>query len=176
MVARCGVDYVKVGIEPGEHALTALRDLADLHLPSIVIVFLADRGIDLPPGAGGSELGFAGVMVDTADKSSGSLLRRADPQALRNLVAVARLNGCLSGVAGSLGLADVGMLRQLAPDFAGFRGALCDGDRRGRLDAAKVRALRAALRADEGRDRLQPSPANDLRIRASSFLPSNSIG
>jgi (5-formylfuran-3-yl)methyl phosphate synthase len=35
----------------------------------------------------------------------------------------------------------------LAPDYAGFRGALCDGDRRGRLDPDRLRRLRALLRA-----------------------------
>ncbi|MBA3477352.1 MAG: hypothetical protein H0T52_02965, partial [Lautropia sp.] len=46
-VAGCGVDYVKAGIEPGDQAGRALRSLAELRLPSLVIVFLADRGVDL---------------------------------------------------------------------------------------------------------------------------------
>ena len=47
-------------------------------------------------------LGFAGLMVDTGDKSTGSLLRRADPDVLRAFLAVARRHGRLCGVAGSL--------------------------------------------------------------------------
>jgi uncharacterized protein (UPF0264 family) len=35
----------------------------------------------------------------------------------------------------------------LEPDIAGFRGALCDGARTGRLNPDKVRALREALPA-----------------------------
>jgi uncharacterized protein (UPF0264 family) len=146
-VARCRVDYVKAGIEPGPQARAALAALAELRLPSLVIVFLADRGIDLQLATQAAALGFAGLMVDTGDKSTGSLLRHADPARLRSLIAITRDHGCLSGLAGSLTRDDVGLLRQLAPDFAGFRGALCDGDRRGRLDAGKVRALRMALQA-----------------------------
>lgn len=150
-VAGCGVDYVKAGIEPGEHAHKALRSLAGLGLPTLVIVFLADHGVDLPLVQSAAAMGFAGLMVDTADKSTGPLLRHADTQALQSLISIARSHGCLSGLAGSLGPEDVPLLRRLRPDFAGFRGALCDGDRRGRLDSAKVRALRTALRAPNSR-------------------------
>ncbi len=145
-VADCGVDYVKAGIAPGPHATAALESLAALHLSSVVIVFLADAGIDLALVRAAAAMGFAGLMVDTGDKSSGSLLGRADPRTLAALIDVARHQGCLSGLAGSLRREDVTALRRLAPDFAGFRGALCDGDRRGRLDAGKVRDLRSALR------------------------------
>jgi uncharacterized protein (UPF0264 family) len=145
-VAACGVDYVKAGIEPGPQASTALRALEGLRLSSIVIVFLADAGVDAGLVREAARMGFAGLMVDTGDKAAGSLLQHAEPQSLRDLIEVARCHDCLSGLAGSLTHRDLGLLRQLAPDFAGFRGALCDGDRRGRLDAGKVRDLRSALR------------------------------
>jgi len=149
-VAACGVDFVKVGIAPGAHAAAALAHLAALRLPSVVIVFLADGGIDLRLAEQAALLGFAGLMVDTADKPSGSLLAHADPDALRAFVMLARRHGRLCGIAGSLGFDDVTLLRQLAPDYAGFRGALCDGDRRGRLDPARVRRLCALLRGEGG--------------------------
>ena len=149
-VAGCGVDYVKAGVTPGTDAMAALAGLAALQLPNIVIVFLADAGIDLQLAQAAAPMGFAGLMVDTADKTAGSLLRHADPRKLRSFVAIARGRGCLSGIAGSLGSADVDLLRRLAPDFAGFRGALCDDGRRGRLNPAKIQDLRAALRAQLG--------------------------
>jgi uncharacterized protein (UPF0264 family) len=178
-VADCGVDYVKAGIEPGPQASEALRSLAALRLPSIVIVFLADRGIDVALVQEAATFGFAGLMVDTGDKSAGSLLARADRRSLRELIAIGRRHGCLTGLAGSLRYDDVDALRELAPDFAGFRGALCDGDRRGRLDQGKLRDLRAALRG-EAPVRRSASPAsahrvNSSAIRASSAFPSSSI-
>lgn len=204
-VARCGVDYVKAGIEPGAHALAALQTLAALQLPapgsrpsgsrppgsrppgSIVIVFLADRGVDLALAERAAAMGFAGLMLDTADKSTGSLLRHADRAALAGLLALARRHGCLSGLAGSLTRDDVAVLRQLAPDFAGFRGAVCDGDRRGRFNPGKLRALRAALRGEKpqrefpgkslGQTLGSPSDSDSsARSRAGSDLPRSSIG
>ena len=177
-VARCGVSYVKAGLAPGAHAPAALQALAALRLPSIVIVFLADRGVDLPLVEQAATMGFAGLMVDTADKAAGSLLHHADPAALAALIAVARRHGRLCGLAGSLSREDVGLLRRLAPDFAGFRGAVCDGDRRGRFNAAKLRDLRSALRArTDQRTTAEPASGGDssVRMRASSVLPSNSI-
>jgi uncharacterized protein (UPF0264 family) len=69
-------------------------------------------------------------MVDTGDKTAGSLLRWTDVRVLRDLIDVARRHGRLSGVAGSLRRNDIDLLRRLGAGFAGFRGALCDGDRR----------------------------------------------
>jgi len=179
-VAGCGVDYVKAGVVPGPHASAALRSLAGLRLATIVVVFLADGGVDLSLVQEAAAMGFAGLMVDTGDKSAGSLLQHADPQSLHELIAVARRRGCLSGLAGSLRRDDVSVLRQLAPDFAGFRGALCDGDRRGRLDPGKLRDLRALLRAGPSQRVSDPEPgcvsrSSRLRIRESSVLPSTSI-
>ena len=108
-------------------------------------VFLCDDGIDLTLNDYAAQLGMAGVMVDTAAKSRGSLLSHAEVHALAGLVAIAIRHGCLSGIAGSLRLEDAALLQQLAPDFAGFRGALCTGNRQGRFDAAKLVELRRAL-------------------------------
>jgi uncharacterized protein (UPF0264 family) len=182
-VAACGVDYVKVGIAPGAHAGAALRHLASLGLPSLVIVFLADGGIDLALAEQAAAQGFAGLMVDTADKSTGSLLRHAPPRSLHDFVALARRHGRLCGIAGSLRQDDVPMLRQLAPDYAGFRGALCDGDRRGRLDPVRLRGLRELLRGqsvDAGASSQAPvggdaSFRSSLRSRDVSVFESRSI-
>lgn len=143
-VASCGVDYVKAGIAPGPHARAAIDSLCSLNA-AIVPVFLCDDGIDLALIDYAAQCGMAGVMVDTADKTRGSLLSYADVDALVELVAIAAAHGCLSGIAGSLRLTDAPLLQQLAPDFAGFRGALCSGDRRSRFDPARLVALRRAL-------------------------------
>ena len=85
------------------------------------------------------------LMVDTADKQGGSLLQRVPLATLANFVAVVRLHGALAGVAGSLRLQDADALRALAPDFAGFRGALTVGARHAALDPRLVRQLRRRL-------------------------------
>lgn len=143
-VAATGVDYVKVGIARGPHARAALARLAALPAP-IVPLFVADAGLDLALIDAACALGFPIVMVDTEDKRAGSLFDRVAPATLRQMLERVHAAGARAGVAGSLRFEHVALLRELDPDIAGFRGALCVGDRTGALDAAKVRALRAAL-------------------------------
>ena len=62
----------------------------------------------------------------------------------------------LSGLAGSLGLADIAPLARHAPDYLGFRGALCKDGRTSTLDPERVRTVRAAIDQAAGH---QPSAA-----------------
>jgi uncharacterized protein (UPF0264 family) len=49
--------------------------------------------------------------------------------------------GKLAGVAGALRLSQAPLIRGLAPDFAGFRSALCEGGRSAALVPEHVQAL-----------------------------------
>lgn len=152
-VAACGVDYVKVGIEPAADldAVSRLLDrLAGCGTP-VVPVLMADAGIaDRLVDAALGMRAFPALMLDTADKRRGSLLQRVPRAALAAFVERVRSQGCLAGLAGALRAADVPALVALAPDFAGFRSAVCVGDRAGVLDAGRVRDLAR---------RLAPGPA-----------------
>jgi uncharacterized protein (UPF0264 family) len=90
-------------------------------------------------------------MVDTADKRRGSLLQRIPLPTLADFVTAVRARGMMAGLAGSLRAEDAPALLALAPDFAGFRGAVTRGGRAGALDPRLVRQLRrrfaSALRA-----------------------------
>ena len=143
-VGACGVDYVKVGIERDPLALRVLDALARSGRP-VVPVFIADRGLDAAHVAHACALGFPAVMADTADKRSGSLFDAVALDALRGFVAAARAAGTMVGLAGALRLEHLALLCSLAPDFAGFRSAVCAGDRSGALDPARLQALRAHL-------------------------------
>lgn len=150
--AACGVDDVKVGIAPGEHELLAqLGMLAAAGLPhgaQIVPVLLADDGVPAELLARACRLPFGALMLDTQDKPRGSLVARRAPAELRAFVAMAHEHGRLAGLAGSLRQDDLPALHATHCDFAGFRGAVCHGDRRGELDAQRVAALHGArLRA-----------------------------
>jgi uncharacterized protein (UPF0264 family) len=85
------------------------------------------------------------VMLDTADKRSGSLLQRLGDDLLAPLLQRIRTSGALAGLAGALRREDLPRLNALAPDFAGFRSAVCAGDRRLGLDAGRLSALLTAL-------------------------------
>ncbi|HSV71143.1 MAG TPA: (5-formylfuran-3-yl)methyl phosphate synthase [Methylibium sp.] len=142
LTAACGVDYVKVGLAPGA---TALLDALARCDAAIVPVFIADAGLDEALIGRALAGPFPAVMLDTQDKRGGSLLQRLDDATLRRFVASARGAGRLAGLAGALREDDLPRLRALAPDFAGFRSAVCSGARTAALDARRVRSLRERL-------------------------------
>jgi uncharacterized protein (UPF0264 family) len=51
------------------------------------------------------------------------------------------------GIAGALRVNHAPLLARLAPDFAGFRTAVCAGDRSAALDPQRLRALVEAMRS-----------------------------
>ncbi|MEO7338567.1 MAG: (5-formylfuran-3-yl)methyl phosphate synthase, partial [Caldimonas sp.] len=53
--------------------------------------------------------------------------------------------GALAGVAGALRLAHAPLLRRVDPDFAGFRTAVCSGDRSSTIDPERLHALMATM-------------------------------
>ena len=144
-VGACGVDYVKVGIERVPQALAVLDMLARTAWP-VVPVFIADRGLDAAQVAHACALGFPGLMADTADKRAGSLFDAVGAPELKRFVTTVRGSGKMVGVAGALRLENCALLSELAPDFAGFRTAVCDGDRTTALDPRRLQALVALMR------------------------------
>ena len=107
-------------------------------------------------------------MIDTFDKSAGSLRQHLDDDSLRAFIELARELGLMTGLAGSLRVADIAPLAALGPDLLGFRGALCQpGGRAAPLSVERVRAVRKALDAvSSQRDatakvECDPSPSPD---------------
>jgi uncharacterized protein (UPF0264 family) len=149
-VAACGVDYVKVGIERVAEAQAVLDALAATG-HAIVPVFIGDRGLDFAQVEHACAARFPALMVDTADKLAGSLFDVLSNAELQRFVASVRASGAMVGLAGALRRPQLAALRALGPDFAGFRSAVCAGDRSGQLDPERLRDLAAALRAPPAR-------------------------
>lgn len=139
-VGACGVDYVKVGIQRTPDAAAVLDALAASGR-AVVPVFIADRGLDFDAVDRACRLGFPAIMVDTENKQAGGLFDVLPAVDLQRFVTRVRTADTLLGAAGSLRAAHLPALRQLAPDFAGFRSAVCVGDRRDDLDAELLNAL-----------------------------------
>jgi uncharacterized protein (UPF0264 family) len=106
-------------------------------------------------------------MADTADKRAGSLFDAVSRVTLAHFVSQARAAHVMVGLAGALRLEHAQVLAALAPDFAGFRSAVCAGDRSGALDAARLRELASALRTAQLAF-ARVSPSSSTRMRASS--------
>ncbi|MGH6826266.1 (5-formylfuran-3-yl)methyl phosphate synthase [Methyloceanibacter sp.] len=144
--AACGVDYVKFGLFPGGDArrcLDALRPVA--RRVRLILVLFADQlpGFDAVSAA--TDMGAAGIMLDTADKQAGSLLAHLNVSEIGRFVGHAKAHGLMAGLAGSLTAADVPELLPLAPDLLGFRGALCLGRRSASLDLAACATIRTLI-------------------------------
>ncbi len=162
-VADCGVDFVKVGIENDAAARDVLAMLAHCGRP-VVPVLIADSGLDAALVNHAASLGFAGLMVDTADKGAGSLFDCVPMTALQHFIDSTRAASLMCGLAGALRVEHLPRLASLAPDFAGFRTAVCNGDRSGVLDPQRLLALRQA--ASGGRD----APISSARTESSALL------
>lgn len=146
--AACGVDVVKVGLWPTASARQLLADLAKLMQElqvGIVPVLLADPLFSEALLGAACEQPFTAIMLDTRDKPAGSLLERLPPLDLRRFVARVREAGRRVGLAGALRLSDVPRLKALRPDFAGFRTAVCEGERGGPLSVQALAQLLEAL-------------------------------
>jgi uncharacterized protein (UPF0264 family) len=115
---------------------------------AIVPVFIADRGVDRALLAHALAMRFPALMLDTADKNAGSLFDVMTVLALSRFVAQVRASGALAGLAGALRLPHLPRLAALAPDFAGFRSAVCAGARSSAIDPARLRDLIASVRGD----------------------------
>ncbi len=152
-VARIGetkVDYVKVGLFPGPRRRDCIRALSSLASRTrIVGVMFADREADNGLLEVMAQAGFAGAMLDTADKGAGRLMDCMDVAALGVFVGACRQHGLMAGLAGSLEAPDVPRLLLLELDYLGFRGALCVGrDRTARIDPASIAIIRELIPLD----------------------------
>ena len=148
-IAATGVDFVKVGLWPGPRRAEAIARLgaALSGRTRLVGVLLADAGADVALLPRLAEAGFAGAMLDCAQKGP-SLPQRLGPAVLARFVAETRAQGLTAGLAGSLDVADIARLALLRPDILGFRGGLCVGrDRTGPLDPAAVRRAAGEIEA-----------------------------
>lgn len=150
-VAAASVDVVKIGFfgagsAAGLIAALAARDDEAHAYGRRVAVLLADRAPDWNLVVRLPAAGFSGVMLDTADKTSGALLDVVSMHEIRNFITAARSAGLFTGLAGALRLRHIPDVRALGPDVVGFRGALCRGkERTAHIDVDAVRQVRAAL-------------------------------
>jgi uncharacterized protein (UPF0264 family) len=149
-MAATGVDYIKIGFFPGGDWSGVVHKLAELtqNQHPLIAVLFADTHPDPAFVLTLQEAGFAGVMLDTMDKSRGSLTDVMPFGAIERFVDQAKNHGLLCGLAGSLRLHDIPGLLRYQPDYLGFRGALCVRQQRtATLDREAVDRIKQALQA-----------------------------
>ena len=156
--AGCGADYVKVGLlgsSRPDDAVTLLKEVqraasGSCDAPRVVAVAYADasRVGGLPPGElprAAARAGVHGVMLDTAVKDGASTLDHLGEKGVAVFLEEARSLGLETALAGALRIQEIFRVAGLGAQVVGVRGSACDGGRTGRVSAARVRALRAAL-------------------------------
>lgn len=157
-ITAAGVDLVKIGffgdVDFGP-LLGVLRSARGGHqaFGRRVGVVIADEVQDFSFVDRLASAGFSGVMLDTADKSSGSLLDIVSAAAIAGFVQRARQVGLFAGLAGALRLRHIPEVMAIGPDVVGLRGAVCRGlDRTHRIDADAIREVRSVLDGAESKD------------------------
>ncbi|TXK96923.1 hypothetical protein BMR02_10815 [Methylococcaceae bacterium HT1] len=152
-MADTGVDYIKIGFFPGQDWNKVIRKLATLTQDSIqlIAVLFADQQPDLNNIKQFAEAGFTGIMLDTMNKTNGSLTQVMPLATLQHFVQTAQHYQLLCGLAGSLRAVDIPSLLPLQADYLGFRGALCEQhSRTASLDPIAMQNIKTALAlADE---------------------------
>jgi len=150
-IAETGVDYIKIGFFPSDRSGECIEALAGLaeHKKLIGVLF-ADHAYPDDLQAAFAAARFHGVMIDTADKSRGRLLNHMSPDRIGNFIRAAHDQKLTSGVAGSLEAPDIPRLLVFSPDFLGFRGALCENQKRNaEIDEAATAGIRALIPEEE---------------------------
>jgi uncharacterized protein (UPF0264 family) len=157
-IAAAGVDVVKIGFF-GDVDFSPLLGALGAHTTASyafgrrVGVIIADQVQDWDFIGQLPSAGFSGVMLDTADKSSGALVDVVPRPRIEGFLRTARRLGLFAGLAGALRLRHIREVKALGPDIVGFRGALCRAQRRtAGIDASAVREVRDALQEALVRD------------------------
>ncbi|RWN69294.1 MAG: hypothetical protein EOR99_05050 [Mesorhizobium sp.] len=143
-IAATGVDYVKIGFFPSANAVACAEVLTPLAARTkLIAVLFADLAPDFELLPIFAKHRFHGAMVDTANKADGRLLDHLPPERIPGFIDRAKSLGLMVGLSGSLEAPDIPRLLPFAPDFLGFRGALCgDAGRAGSISAEAVSQIR----------------------------------
>ncbi|TJV88276.1 MAG: dihydroneopterin aldolase, partial [Mesorhizobium sp.] len=125
-IAATGVDYVKIGFFPSANAAACAAALEPLAARTkLIAVLFADLAPDFELLPKFAKHRFHGAMVDTAKKANGRLLDHLPPERIPGFIDRAKSLALIVGLSGSLEAPDIPRLLPFAPDFLGFRGALC---------------------------------------------------
>lgn len=141
-MADTGVNIVKIGFFPSDDMAGCINALTPLARKGtkLVAVFFADMEL---PGPGLffqlGKAGFYGVMLDTADKNGKHLLDHLSDVEIGQFLQDTKMHQLKSGLAGSLDASHIPVILPFAPDYLGFRTALCaNASRLGNLDKNKL--------------------------------------
>ena len=146
-MAQTTVDYIKIGFFPDGDSFAVAEKLSELAKTyKLIAVLFADTQPDFSIIPTLKAAGFAGVMLDTMNKQQGSLTQVMTLSDIARFVKLAKTQSLLCGLAGSLKLDDINILKPFQADYLGFRGALCvQQHRTGQLDSSAIDQIKQAI-------------------------------
>lgn len=127
-LSLAGVDFVKVGFSRAsqQSLLPELRAAIATPAQAVAVLFADSPEIDPMRWVEPARItGFAGLMLDTANKHSGSLDQHMDLSQVKRWTQATKEAGLLCGLAGRLDAESARYFLPARPDYLGFRGALC---------------------------------------------------
>jgi uncharacterized protein (UPF0264 family) len=153
-----GVSMLKIGLSACRsradwraHWRNAVAQLGAGHAAAAAVAYADWRSAGAPHPADvvrtAIEDHCPALLIDTWNKSGGTLFDYWPPHELGPFVESARKAGLIVVLAGSLAGQSIATAARLGPDLVGVRAAACDGGRRGAISAARVCALRTAIAA-----------------------------
>lgn len=128
-----------------QSCLEALKSVAESGVRLIAVLF-AEYEYPASLVTAIKDAGFYGVMFDTAVKNGATFLDYFSMDEMKEIANNAQAQGLLFGLAGSLSLQHVAMVKAIAPDYMGFRGGVCiNNQRKSELDLEKMRTIRKSI-------------------------------
>lgn len=152
-LAKTKVDIIKIGFfkEPDgkfsdyQPCLDSLKVITQAGVKLIAVLF-AEYEYPANLISAIKNAGFYGVMLDTADKNGATFLDYFSIAKIKKLAENVQAKNLLFGLAGSLTLQHVEVLKEISPTYIGFRGGVCaQNQRKSKLDAEKIRAIRKVM-------------------------------
>jgi uncharacterized protein (UPF0264 family) len=156
--AFSGADYIKVGLlkienqeQAGDMLANIVRSVKEFDdKKKLVAAAYSDCArvgsispMDLPEVA--AECGADVVMVDTAVKDGRSTFEFMSESEIIEFISAGHDFGMEVAIAGTIKFEDLELLKRVAPDIIGVRGAVCGGDRSGTIKEELVRRMKADL-------------------------------
>ncbi len=144
-LATTGVDIIKIGFfqtDEYQPCLDALKPLAQTGT-RLIAVFFAETSYPQGLIAAIKHAGFMGIMLDTEKKNGLTLLDYYSQEQREGFAKTVLGYDLQLGLAGSLKLQHVTLIKEMNPSYIGFRGGVCDDNQRNlALDATKIKAVR----------------------------------
>jgi uncharacterized protein (UPF0264 family) len=149
-LSKTNVDIIKIGFfsDPNvestnyQPCLEVLKAVAESGVKLIAVLF-SEYEYPASLMTAIKNAGFYGVMFDTAVKNGATFLNYHSLDEMKEIANNVQAQGLIFGLAGSLNLQYVTMVKAIAPDYIGFRGGVCINNlRRSALDAWKITAIR----------------------------------